>query len=763
MKYAAEMILASHPRPAAQERVVRLLDAVCVSHDWGKGTSGFQEYISDPGQYGGRSLSKAHASISAALAVVWTSSRGFEPLEMLCVAHVVAGHHAGLQSLEWLERALMADDDGIREEQWNSLDLETLAKLLPECADVAKLNQGTFESGRRLLFRRHVIEDRIARMDLDEALSYRVLVQFVCSVLLEADKAFLALGRREAAHLLSRRIHKMCPCVVDAYLGQVPDTLLNRLRKAARSRVLERMSATIPSSTITLPTGVGKTLIAANWALALREELLAENGGTYPKILVVLPYLSIIDQTEQVWRNMLGSPSDPNGQTALLAASHSISDRAFDLESNVLDQRQADFFLDTWRSDVVITTFDQLILAMFSPEARHVMRFHNLVDALIILDEVQTLPCRLWDPVDNMLRAIAARGGKILMMSATQPAMLTDAVELAGNHAEVSDLFRQFRRYRVSLRHRQPMTLEAFITELAERVPIWLGERSRVLVTLNTRQSARRVCEAILAIRETEQSDIPIHLISADVTPMDRLRKIDQVKDGAPCIVVSTQTIEAGVDIDMDMVIRDFAPFDSVIQVAGRCNRNNGRGLHGGVIELVRLTNAAHRKYADMVYDPTLLGATYDVLCDREGFVEEDVLAMSRDYFSLLKERSNLGSEFTEAFLRWEEVEDARTMLRGKHRNEVSFVVQSDPDFPEVLGRLQRAVSIPERWERRSALRALAGSLRKRSVTVYSTTGWEPGDFADPLGPFWILREAYYSPDFGISISGEIEESLCVF
>lgn len=307
------------------------------------------------------------------------------------------------------------------------------------------------------------------------------------------------------------------------------------------------------------------------------------------------------------------------------------------------------------------------------------------------------------------------------------------------------------------------MTLDAFLQELTERAPEWIREDSRVLLTLNTRASARKVFDAIVKIREAEHSEVPIHLISADVTPLDRLEKIAQIRLGTACLVVSTQTVEAGVDIDMDLVIRDFAPFDSLVQVAGRCNRNNRSGVHGGVVELVCLKNSVGRKYSDMVYDQELLGATYDVLGSEESLLEEDVLDMSLKYFALLKQRRNLGIDFTEQFLRWEEFEDVRRLLRGKDRDEVSFVVQSDPKSEVVISELGRAVSIKDRWERRSALRALAGQLAKRSVTVYASRDWNPVDFADPVGPFWILRKEYYSPETGIDFPREREGGLCVF
>ena len=108
-------------------------------------------------------------------------------------------------------------------------------------------------------------------------------------------------------------------------------------------------------------------------------------------------------------------------------------------------------------------------------------------------------------------------------------------------------------------------------------------------------------------------SNIPLLFLSADVTPLDRLDAIKTIKKGNPCIVVSTQCIEAGVDIDMDFVIRDFAPFDSLIQIAGRCNRN-GRISRPATVEVVDLSNEQGKRYSDMVYDDVHLQVTRQLI-----------------------------------------------------------------------------------------------------------------------------------------------------
>ena len=269
---------------------------------------------------------------------------------------------------------------------------------------------------------------------------------------------------------------------------------------------------------MTLPTGLGKTLLAATWVLELRDKV--RTADRTPRIVIVLPYLSIIDQTQEEYRRLL---SDYEGG-GLLLPYHSLSERVFDSESG-LDDDSSDFFVDTWRSDVVITTFDQFLFALMSPKARHQMRFHQLCDALIVMDEIQTLPCRLWNPLAKGLEQLTMLGNThVLAMSATQPRFLAEGREIIH---QPETFFERLGRYRLRLRHQSPSRLDEFITETLARFPQW--KNRRVLLVFNTRNSARRVRDAL-----AEAGAETLHFLSADVTPGERLREIERIKQGRP-------------------------------------------------------------------------------------------------------------------------------------------------------------------------------------------------------------------------------------
>lgn len=757
VRAVGEFLLAGHS-PQTRERrseTVTTLSALIRGHDLGKGSPAFQTYIRNPPQYRGDIRAKEHSTLSAALAVLWAKSQNWSPLPTLALAQAIAGHHAGFAPLDYLEERLRPEVDDILLEQWQGLSRDAL-----EQASGLALGktEGDFEDARRWLFRRQRIKECLQTLPLAEAVRFRLWTQFLFSLLLEADKAFLALREEKLRLYFQQPRPRLTPESVDDRLARLPDTPLNALRRQLRMRIIGGSDQDQRCCTLTLPTGTGKTLLAATWALRQRERLAA--AGNPPRVIVALPFLSIVDQTEQEYRQLLGLAPESSAQSERLLSSHSLSQREYELEGQSLGAAYTGFYLDTWRAEVIVTTFDQLLLALFSPRTRHQMRFHALMDALIILDEVQTLPCRLWDVVDQALRALTEEGNsRVLLMSATQPALLTGARELAGDDQAVAEIFAAFNRYRLIFRHREPRNLDGFIDELLSRLTDWRQAGQRVLITLNTRKTAKVVWQAVVEAL----SDTPVWLISADVTPRDRLAKIAAIKTGQFCVVVSTQTVEAGVDIDMDVVIRDFAPLDALIQVAGRCNRHNRLGAHGGRVEVVSLNNAKERDYAGMIYDPVLLDITSQVLSKiPETVGEAEVLALSRRYFGLIKARKNIGADLTEAFARWREMPDIQTLLRGKTQ-QVSFLVLGD-DEEALRNRIKQSLAISDRWERREALRSLAAEVQRRTVSIYTRPGLHPEDYAEPLGPFWLLRTGFYHSDSGLDLGLDDEDpATCIF
>ncbi len=765
VRTAIQAILKRHSPQTVTSNIQDILEYTAIYHDIGKATSFFQEYIRSPEQYTGNSIDKAHTALSVLLALTVAKEQQWEIQDAFAVVAVICGHHSRLPTLpeyrlgvvddskHAIDRFASGSNASIIQKQLMSIDFSMLRSELGNTIkgisilkDVEKSSVTIIREAQKFLCKQLIHDNRINNHQ--QAIAFRLKCQLVYSILLEADKALLAVS--EPMVYLKHSFRRWNSNWIDKRIGKPEETETNRLRHQIRDEVIEALSRKGDSRifSITAPTGTGKTLLAATWALKLRE---AADPNYYPKVVIVLPFLSVIDQTVNEYKKLLRI-GEVESESGWLLASHSISDRVYDSELPTGDNS---FLVDTWRSDIIITTYDQLLLSMLEPHARYQMRFHNLCDALIIMDEVQSLPCKLWQPLAELFRQLTRIGNsKLLLMSATLPPFVDDVKPLLENPARY---FANCRRYCLRLRLDTPITTDELCTELEERLNSWSTHKQRVLLTFNTRKSARKIRDYIADWSKGKEKfrDIPIYFISADVTSKDRLQSIENIKKGKSCIVVSTQCIEAGVDIDMDWVIRDFAPLDSIIQIAGRCNREGKNKKERGVVEIVDIIDEGKR-YSDMIYDEVHLAITRNLLEKCEEINEEDIYDLTSHYFDELSSKKDTGYIHLERFARWQDDVSVRELLRGKEKQQHTFlVIEQDPElYQDICGIMQ----IKDVWDRREAWRKVAGRMAMTSVSIFSWPDFHPRQIADELKQdtdIWILREGYYSPDKGLVVEGE--------
>jgi CRISPR-associated endonuclease/helicase Cas3 len=181
-----------------------------------------------------------------------------------------------------------------------------------------------------------------------------------------------------------------------------------------------------------------------------------------------------------------------------------------------------------------------------------------------------------------------------------------------------------------------------------------------------------------------------------------------------------------------------------------------------GIIEVMDLVNEKGKRYADMIYDDVHLQVTRQLIAEAEktDIEEKNILPLANRYFEMLSIRKDKGMEYLERFARWQENEPVQELLRGKEREEYTFVVlEQDPELKEAM---VKANEIQDRWKRREAWRALAGRIAKISVSIYSRHGFEPQDIATEYFGQWVLRDGFYSPERGLVLDNVPDNGVLI-
>lgn len=512
-------------------------------HDVGKATCAWQQGLDRAEKCGGR-VGVPHKHAGA-----WLAER--QGLNVL--AGVVFGHHGGLPDMASLRSAIQwAEGEGkaaVEEavERAGALAPEIRPTVAP--APPAWLDEALTRDP-------HVVD---------------VLVRMVFSSVVDAD----FLDTADHFEGATRPEHPLAAADLAAryesgrseLLAEAAPSPVDALRQQVYDRAVAAASGPGGIYRLPAPTGSGKTLAAGGFALRH-----AEVHGLR-RVVVAVPFLSITEQNAGVYRRLL----DRSGEPPVVLEHHS----GIDLDSGTDGSRRWQrLAAENWDAPFVVTTTVRLFESLFSSRPAAMRRLHRLAGSVIVLDEVQALPDRLLVPILSILRTLTERFGvTVLLASATQPEFWTlSPFRDLSVHDIIDDpapLYDRLRRVRYEWRIDPKPTLGQIAAEAAAE--------PQVLVVCNTTGDAAELHRLVDGHRERG----PVLHLSTRMAAHHRRETLTEVRRllaaGEPVAVVSTQLVEAGVDLDVPVVYRAYAPADSMQQAAGRANRG-GRLQYGRVV-----------------------------------------------------------------------------------------------------------------------------------------------------------------------------------
>jgi CRISPR-associated endonuclease/helicase Cas3 len=703
-------------------------------HDLGKFRVEFQSYLRGERPGG---VDTRHAAYGAKVA--------FEKNWAGC-AFAVAGHHAGLHNLDQLQ-CLVEDPK------------YDLPRTVPVLEERFRSVLGPLPDSVTLPL--HLEKPASSNIELYIRMIFSCLVD---ADFLDTERHFT--GKARTARALGRINDLLLSRLESERKSKATDGPVNQMRHSVFEQCLAMAGQGQGFFSLTVPTGGGKTLSSMAFALAHARR------WNLDRVIVVIPYLSIIEQNAAEYRRIL----DPAGE-GLVVEHHS----AVPVAERTGEGRRSpmDLAAENWDAPVIVTTSVQLIESLFASSQSKCRKLHNIARSVVMLDEVQTLPTHLLDPLLNVLRDLEEHYGvSFVFTTATQPAFRRDAAGLPEGFAgdEVTELVPDTRTTFSKVRRvefRREGTLPW--STVAQR----LAASHQSLCVLNVRRHAFELWEALRDAVGLHERDSVFHLSSA-MCAEHRLDVLGEIRDprpgsvrhrlaaGHPCRLVATQVVEAGADLDFPLTYRALGPLDSIVQAGGRCNREGrlvderGRPKLG---EVVIFTPENHALPGGVYKTASDLAA---VFLDRHGpQVLEDDPAVFGEYFSQLFRLT--ATDHTSG--RQSSIREDRENLRFRDVSEKAKVIDeagvpvvvpyaNGRQLIESLRRRRHAAGVA--WFGRDDLRRLQRfmvNVRERDRLLL-----ERGSLIAPIHPgmeLFALVAGCYHDYLGLLIQDRPMEDLC--
>jgi len=714
-------IVAVDAETPAGESLRDVVETLAYVHDFGKATTFFQEYLLDSAEPEYKEY-RYHAPAGSFAAYYALDARGFDAETCLAGFVAVAKHHGRLPDVVTYIHDRSYRRENVSPASFNSAERQQTAaakqladieshvpELAAELFEEATAGTGSWEAFRTsftdgLLGEISTAVETvgsgatISRDSLSNS-CYGLVLECWGSLVL-ADKTSAA-SRSEPSGTDHSPYEAEQPdvAVLDEYVDDLeasasadPDGTrserLNYYRSRGRSTTVTNAADFAENgggvATLTLPTGMGKTLSGLSAAETIRDEL----GGE--RVIYALPFTSIIDQVVDELEDIYGT--DSLGR--LLTAHHHLSETTIidetdeDVDEADSNDDVAGMLAEAWRAGLTVTTFVQLFESLAGPANAQSMKLPALRDSVVILDEPQSLPLDWWKLVPRLVEMLTEQYDvSVIAMTATQPQLFEEATELVD---DPETYFEATARVQYELDPSTERYIDAqegpkSYTEAATELRNSVTAGTSTLAVCNTIDSARTLFDRVtdhegaitsvgevyvdaletvettaelnsaeLAATIANSSDQSVLHLSTRLRPVDRLKLIETAKELTErehgLLTVSTQLVEAGVDISFDRVYRDLAPIDSIVQAAGRCNRSFERDRGHVTVWWLDVPDEQDKTPAEAVYNrgATLLPVAAETLDSVRGegsVLSETAVARTavKQYYDTLHERKDVG------------------------------------------------------------------------------------------------------------------------
>jgi CRISPR-associated endonuclease/helicase Cas3 len=667
--------------------------ARCIgkSHDIGKYSDEFQQRIR------GKSISVDHSTAGAQMIV------GLDKTMLgKLAAYCIMGHHAGLP-------------DGGSESDVYGMVNTFWARLKNPVPDY----QG-YSSDIQI---EKLTPPRFTPTEGDEGFSLAFFTRMLYSCLVDADwldtESFMRDGKIDRSGFKSLSELKLN---LDKHLEnfRAPSTDLNIERTELLNACLTAAEKEGGLFTLTAPTGSGKTL--SSMAFSLTHAIKHEKSH----ILYIVPYNTIIEQNAEVFEQIFGSDN--------VVQHHSGTN--YDNDEGSPDYRKL-LATENWDAPIIMTSSVRLFESLFGNQSSVCRKLHNIANSVIVLDEAQMIPLPHLLPCVKAIRELVLHYGcTAVLATATQPSLNKyfkplEPIEIASDPLRLYELFRRVTYRKLP----EPITEN----DLVEQLQL----HSQALCIVNSRQRAQDIAGLL--------GEDGLHL-STTMCPAHRSAVLDEIrlrlKMGDPCLVVSTSLIEAGVDVDFPVLYREKAGLDSIIQAAGRCNREGHRSKESSYANIFTIADSQIRHIAQNVGAYEQIARQYDDIASLEAIgayfeqlryiIGEDGLDKNSAVQEFNAGRSSCSFKFKSISKKFKLIEDS---TKG-------IIIPYNEEADKLIERL--------RWGERS--RSLFRAIQRYSVSLYEgdlKRQHELGTVAklDSDGEFLVYAVGYYDKRCGVPLS----------